>query len=124
MQRGCVRVALAYTDEFNESAHWGCDAGNPASKSFVRKYADEQTGLSASRSGYKVEYAKQAGVVGPQFDEFKRGLASQRDETLWRVLVRMLGKDFFPGAKAKLSIAYVNCLIGRADQIHLDATGF
>ena len=112
------------SSEFNEGAHWDRDAGNPACKFLVRKYADEQTRLSASRSGYKIEYAKQPRVVGPQFDEIKSGLASQRDETLWRVLVGMLGQDFFTAAETKLSITYVNCLVGRADQIHLDATCF
>ena len=65
MQRGCVRVALAHIEEFNEGAHWDRDAGNPACKFLVRKYTDEQTGLSASRSGYKIEYAKQPRVIGP-----------------------------------------------------------
>src|SRR5437867_6188971 len=119
MQRSCIGVAFAHIDEFNEGVHWGRDAGNPACKILVRKYADEQTGLSASRSRYKIENAKQAGVISPQFDEIKPGLASHRDETFWRVLVRMLGQDFFTGAEAKLSSANVNCLVGRTDQIHL-----
>ncbi len=124
MQHSCTRVAFAHIGEFNEGAHWGGDAGNPACEVLVRKYADEQTGLSASHSRYKIENAKQAGVVGPQFEEIKPSLASQRDETSWRVLVRMFGQDFFTGAEAKLSSAYVNRLAGRTDQIHLDAACF
>src|SRR5207249_9277316 len=66
-----------------------------------------KTELSASLSHYKIENAKQAGIVGPQFNEIKPGLASQRDETFWRVLVRMLGQDFFTGVETKLSSAYM-----------------
>src|SRR6266478_8617066 len=141
MQRGCFRVALAYIDEFNEGTHWRfavfCRGRRVACKhgwfrlcsrhgchySSIAAGVDRGTGSSPQATA-KVEYPEQPGVVSPEFDEIKPGLASQRDETVWRVLVRMLGQDFFTGAEAKLSIAYVNCLIGRADQIHLDATCF
>lgn len=90
MQGGRIRVALAHIGEFNESAHCVGDAGNPACMFLTRKYASAQTGLSASRCGYKVEHAEQLGVVSPQFDEIKSRLASQSDETFRRVLIGML----------------------------------
>jgi len=89
--------------------------------SFVAAGVDRWPGSSTPA---KVEYAEQPGVVSPEFDEIKPGLASQRDETLWCVLVGILSQDFFTGSEVKLSIAYVNCLVGRTDQIHLDATDF
>jgi hypothetical protein len=102
----------------------GRDAGNLACKFLFRIYGTGQTGLSASRSGYKIENAKQPSVVGPQFYEIKPGLASQGGKTLWRVLVGMLRQDLFTRAEVKLSILYANCLISLADQIHLDAACF
>src|SRR5262245_7344795 len=124
MQRDCVCVAFAHINEFNEGAHCGSDAGNPACKFLVRKCASWQTRLSASRCDYKIKNAKQTCVVSPQFGEIKSGLASQSDETFTRVLVRMLRQDFFTGVEMKLSILYTNRLIGRTDQIHLDPAGF
>jgi len=124
MQGGRLHVALAHIGEFNKGAHCVGDAGNPACMFLIRKYASAQTGLSASRCGYKVEHAKQPSVVGPQFEESKSRLASQSDETFRRMLVGMLGQNFLTSAEMKLSILYANRLIGRADQIHLDAACF
>ena len=124
MQRDSVRVALAHIGEFNEGAHSGGDAGNPACKLLAGNCASGQTGLSASRSGYEIEPPKQTRVVSPQFDEIESRLASESDETFRRVLVGMLSQDFFTGTEKKLSILYANRLDRRADQIHLDATGF
>jgi hypothetical protein len=87
----------------------------------MRERADK---ISASRCDYKIKYAKQTRVVSPEFGEIKSRLASQRDETFRRVLVGMLGQNFFTGAEMELSIVHVNCLIRGADQIHLDAACF
>src|SRR5262249_40068007 len=79
---------------------------------------------SSVRATDKIKNPKQAGVVGPQFNEIKSRLASQRDETVWRVFVGMLGEDSFTGEETKRSILYATRLICRANQIHFDAPCF
>jgi hypothetical protein len=69
----------------------------------MRERADK---MSASRCDYKIKYAKQTRVVSPKFGEIKSRLASQRDETFRRVLVGMLGQNFFTSAEMKLLILY------------------
>src|SRR5262249_793097 len=75
---------------------------------------------SSVRATDKIKNPKQAGIVGPQSNEIKSRLASQRDETVWRVFVGMLGQDSFTGEEIKRSILYANRLIARANQIHFD----
>src|SRR5881396_585284 len=90
---------------------------------FVSAGVDRRPGSSVPTTE-KIKNPKQAGVVGPQCNEIKSCLASQSDETVGRVFVRMLGQDSFTGAEMKRSILYANRLIGRANQIHLDAPCF